>query len=285
MANEQKNNNQGSEEIKTQAGNPNDLGTDPSKGGNVEGESDKGKPQIKNEGEKVTEETVAKKQYEELETKLGEQGKEVGEYRDFFKQISPLLDKLDQQPELVQAIIDGKVGAELAKAALEGKVSIKEAEAVSEAHKEVKKEVGEKKYKEMDPEAIEKMVSEKAQGMVEGIEERLKKNIENVEELRTFEGKVNDFINRTPDFVEYTEGIQKWFEVHPDQDDVEVAYHTVKGIALQKKADEEGQNADGEAAKNVAADAGGGASQNANIVEDKKLADELIGGKSNPNVF
>lgn len=83
--------------------------------------------------------TDLKAQYEELQTKLGSQGQELGEYRQFFQGISPLLDKLDEQPELVQAIIDGKVNSELAKAAAEGKVQIEDAAIVSKAHEEVKK--------------------------------------------------------------------------------------------------------------------------------------------------
>jgi len=60
-----------------------------------------------NEDKGSGDETVAKSQYEELESKLGEQGNELGKYRDFFKQVEPLLGELDKQPELVQAIVDG----------------------------------------------------------------------------------------------------------------------------------------------------------------------------------
>ncbi len=284
MPNEQTNN-KGSDEIKAQAGNPNNLGADPSKIGGVGGESGEKKPSTTNEVGKSTEEMVAKKQYEELESKLGIQGSELGELREFFKQISPLLDKLDQQPELVQAIIAGKIDGELAKSVLEGKVSIKDAEIVSEAHKEVKEEIGEKKYKEIDPATIEKMVSEKVHEIVEGVEKKMKDNISEVEELRTFENGVNDFINSTKDFPEYAERIQKWFDENPDQDNIKIAYQAVKGEVLEKKAEEEGQKKAGEAAKNVAADAGGGASQSSTIIADKKVIDELIAGKSNPNVF
>jgi len=284
MANEQTNN-KGSDEIKAQAGSPNDLGSDPSKTGVKGGESEGTKSPKTNEDGKSAEETVEKKQYEELESKLGIQGKELGEFRDFFKSISPLLDKLDQQPELVQAIIDGKIDGELAKSVLEGKVSIKEAEIVSEANKEVKEEVGEKKYKELDPSTIEKMVSDKAKEIVSGIEKKMKDGLGEIEDLRAFENGVTDFINSTKDFPEYAEGIKKWFDENPDQDNIKIAYNAVKGEVLAKKLEEEDDKNAGEAAKNVAADAGGGASQGSTVVKDKNVIDELIAGQSNPNVF
>ena len=224
-------------------------------------------------------------QYEELEKKLGTQGQELGEFREFFSQISPLLDKLDKQPELVQAIIDGKVDGDLAKAALEGKVSAPEAEAVSTAHEEVKKEVGKEKYEAMDPKAIEKLVSDKAKDMVEGIETRLKKNIDEVEEMRLFENRVNEFVAKTEDFAEFAKDIDKWFVENPDQTNIEIAYNSVKGVALQEIAKKAQDVEEGEAAKNAAADAGGGPSQNATIISDKGVADELIGSSSNPNIF
>ena len=121
--------------------------------------------------------------------------------------------------------------------------------------------------------------------MVTGIEERLKKNIDDVEEMRSYENKVNDFISKTNDLPEYAEEIDKWFEEHPDQTDIEIAYNTVKGSALQKKEEDTKQKEDGEAAKEAAADAGGGPSQNATVISDEKAADKLIGARSNPNVF
>jgi len=255
----------------------------PATGGVDAGESAQ-KQSPTDEGNKSAE-AVSKEQYEELEKKLGTQGQELGEFREFFNQISPLLDKLDKQPELVQAIIDGKVDGDLAKAALEGKVSAPEAQAVSQAHEEVKKEVGKEKYEAMDPKAIEKLVSDKAKDMVAGIEERLKKNIDEVEEMRTFENRVNEFVAKTEDFAEYAKDIDKWFDEHPDQTDIEIAYNTVKGAALQAKAKEAQQKEEGEAAKDAAADAGGGPSQNATIISDEGAADKLIGSRSNPNVF
>lgn len=81
-------------------------------------------------------------QHKELESLVGRQGQELGEFRKFFADIAPLLDKLDKSPEIVQAIIDGNITGDLAKAAMEGKVSIEDAKVVSKAHEEVKKDLG-----------------------------------------------------------------------------------------------------------------------------------------------
>ena len=67
------------------------------------------------------------KNYDELVARFGTQGQELGEYRQFFQNIAPLLDKLDQAPELVQAIIDGKVDKNIAQAVMEGRVDVRDA--------------------------------------------------------------------------------------------------------------------------------------------------------------
>ena len=74
------------------------------------------------------------KDYGELESRLGQQGQELGEYRQFFQNISPLLDKLNQQPDLVQAIIDGKVDDSIAAAVMEGRIDIRDAAIVHQAN-------------------------------------------------------------------------------------------------------------------------------------------------------
>lgn len=66
------------------------------------------------------------KAYDELVSRFGTQGTELGEYRAFFQNIAPLLDKLDQAPELVQAIIDGKVDKGIAQAVMEGRVDVRD---------------------------------------------------------------------------------------------------------------------------------------------------------------
>src|ERR1035437_2069752 len=85
--------------------------------------------------------TDTQKSYEELMSRFGTQGQELGEYRTFFQNISPLLDKLDQAPELVQAIIDGKVDKGIAQAVMEGRVDIRDAAIVQQAADTVKEKL------------------------------------------------------------------------------------------------------------------------------------------------
>ena len=101
-------------------------------------------------------------QHKELEALVGRQGAELGEFRKFFSDISPLLNVLDQSPELVQAIIDGKITPELAKAATEGKISITDAAIVTKAQEEVKKDLGKEGLKGASPEEVSKLVEDKA---------------------------------------------------------------------------------------------------------------------------
>ena len=242
----------------------------------------------KKDEEKGTE-TVLQKSYNELEKKLGSQGKELGDFKNFFKEISPLLDKLDAQPELVQAIIDGKIDGSLAKAAIEGKISISEAEAVTKANEEVKKEVGKEEYSKLTPSEIEDKINEKVSKLGEEITKNITKNVkkttDEAKEMRDYKISIDNFIKDTKDFPEYAEEINKWIDEHPEQDDIKIAYDVVKGRALQKKLEENSEVAKGEAAKAIAANAAGGGSQGATVVDDKSIVDQLIGNTSNPNTL
>ena len=217
------------------------------------------------------------KAYKELEKRLGEQGNELGEYKTFFGKISPLLEKLDQQPELAQAIVDGKITGELAKAVSEGRVDVKDAAVVQQAHDEVKKQMGDKAYEAATPDQIEKLV--------EGRVEKLRKDLEEKAEIKEFEAATTEFINKTPDFSEYAEAIDKWLDEH-DVTDIKVAYYAVKGEMSEAAARKKAEEASGEAAKDVVANAAGGgqrATQMApNSVPD---VDRLIAGAPNPNRF
>lgn len=258
------------------AGSPENLiQTDPAKSA-IAGESAQAQP-----AQATTAEVVSKQQYEDLESKLGSQGQELGEYREFFKRIAPVLDKLESSPELVQAILDGKVDSSLAQAALEGKVSIGAAQEVTKAHEEVKKDLGTTGYAKATPEQVEELVNRK----LDGVKSELRKEISDVEEMRSFENQTTAFIENTPDFADYAEPIQQWLEDHPDQDDIKIAYSAVKGEALQRMQAEANTAQAGEAAKEVAANAAGGASQGSTILPDKSVIDSLIAGRSNPNVF
>lgn len=231
------------------------------------------------------EDYVKKTQYEDAEKKIGEQGKELGDYRSFFKEISPLLDKLQEQPELVEAIMGGKIDSKLAEAVLADKVKIEEATKVAEAHKEVKKALGTKEYAKTSAKDIEKLVADKVKEHIAATEKSLKSDMSNMEERREFESKVNDFIAKTEDFPEYAGAINEWFEDHPNQYDIEIAYDAVKGRGVSKKIKEEEEAKAAEAQKNMAANAGGGQSQGAQIVQGEEILDKLIKRRSNPNVF
>jgi len=110
--------------------NPNEFGS-ASAGSPATGSASAGSP-------------IDQEQYKNLESIVGKQGQELGEYRKFFDEVAPLLEKLDKNPDLVTAIIDGKVDSNLVKAAMEGKITIGEAQVISKANAEVKKDLGNK---------------------------------------------------------------------------------------------------------------------------------------------
>ncbi len=225
--------------------------------------------------------TVPKEQYDNLEKKLGEMGEKMGEYTSFYEEIYPLLTKLKDDPELANAILDGSISSELIKPVLEGEVSQEKAETVSEAHKEVKDELGEKKYKDMPVADIEKLVSEK----VQGVETKFQQSLTEIEANRDFKESLNNFVNNTPDWHEYAQDIDKWLDEHPDQYDFKIAYQVVKGERLAVEAEANKAKNAGEAAKEVAANASGGASSGATIIKDENVADQLIANVGDPNVF
>lgn len=231
---------------------------------------------------------VPKVKYEELEAELGKKNTDNGDYEKFFKEISPLLTQLETQPELVQAIMDGKIDAKLAKAVLEDKFQIIEEAtkvATKEAQAEVKKELGTKEYKETSPEDIKKMVAEKVEEKIKEAREGLVSEINEIEEKREFENKVSDFIENTPDFVEYADKVNDWLSNHPDQHDIETAYLAVKGKILAEKEKKTADETAGETAKEVAANAAGGQSQGSQMKKTEDEFSKFIAPRSNPNTF
>ena len=232
------------------------------------------------EEESSTDDNIPKGQYEELEKKLGAQGQELGEYREFVKGITPLLDKLDASPTLVQAILDGKIDDGLAAQVLEGKVTEREADTVQKkAVAEVKKEVGKKEYEKLDQDKIDQMVAEK----LAGFEKKFDQKFSEQDELRSFEERTSNFINSTEDFEEYSDKIANWFGEHPSQTDIEIAYHAVKGRELADKTAKDKTQQSGEAAKEMAANASGGSSKSSGLPQGDQTVDDLIKGSSNPN--
>ena len=221
------------------------------------------------------------KQHAELESLAGRQGQELGEFRKFFSDIAPLLDKLDKSPEIVQAIIDGKVTGDLAKAAMEGKVTIGDAQIVSKANEEVKKELGKKAYENASPEDVSKLVEDKAKEIKSELEAKFKER----DELNAFESSVNDFIARTPDFSTYASEIDKWLDEH-DVTDIAVAYYAVKGELSEREAKKQADIDKAEAEKNGALNMGGSPTGSVTHLRgDENVVDTLIASKSNPNIF
>jgi len=250
--------------------------------------SEAGQPQVAGTGIQSSDQGVTggnkgSQNYEELEKKFGEQGKELGEYRDFVKNLTPLLSKLEENPQFAQAIAEGKVDSTLMKAVLEGKVKIEEAQQVVQAHEQVKQDMGVKAYAQASPAEIEKRVKE---DLSKTLSEHIDKRFKDAEESKEFEENVQMFINNTPDFPEFADKISDWLKEHPDQDDIEVAYFAVKGKLTTEQAKEQATKNAGEEAKNVAANAGGGSvpsSGKANTSQD--VWEQLVSPRSNPNLL
>jgi len=230
-----------------------------------------------------------KTQREELEKKLGEQGSELGDLRTFIRNIEPVLDNLEKQPELLQALVDGKIDPQVAKSVLEGKLDADDAQKVTEAHDKVKKDMGDEKYEKADPKEVEAKVrgelSEEFDKKITSVKEELQKTLNDSNQLRDFKQDVDNFIENTKDFEDYAEGIAKWLEENPDQDDIKIAYKTVKADAILEKQKTDDDTKKAEAAKDVAANAAGGVSQNAAVIDDKDVIDNLVSGNPTPNQF
>jgi CRISPR/Cas system CSM-associated protein Csm2 small subunit len=211
--------------------------------------------------------------FKELERRFGEQGRELGEYRQFFENVSPLLDKLDKDPALVQAILDDKIDESLVQAVVEGRVELKDAEVVTEAQKLVRSDLG-KAVKTTSPQDIERLVEKKV--------DEVRREFEEKAELQTFEQRTTQFIESTPDFLEYAEEIDKWLDSH-DVTDIEVAYYAVKGQLSEAAARNQAALDAAERAKGVALNASGGGVTSQYADDGTPLVDKLIGGSNSPN--
>lgn len=224
--------------------------------------------------------TVNAEQHKELESLVGRQGQELGEYRKFFTDIAPLLDRLDKSPEIVQAIIDGKITTELATAAQEGKISIGDAEIVVKAQEEVVKDLGKAGLKSTSSDDVARLIEAKAKEIKGEFDVKLKER----DDLNAFESSVNDFISRTSDFQQYAPEIDKWLDEH-DVTDIAVAYYAVKGEMSEKQAQKQAEIDRAEAGKSEALNMGGGTGSATRIRGDANVIDSLIASKTNPNIF
>jgi len=221
---------------------------------------------------------VPKDMYSSLESKLGEQGRELGEYKKFFDTIQPLLDKLDENPELAKAIVDGKIDPSLTAAISEGRVTVKEAEQITAAHNAVKNQSGEE-YKNMSPDQIAEAVEKRVMSTVSS-------KMEQADGLRRFEEQTADFIKNTPDFETLSGDIKDWLDEHEDIDDVRVAYYAVKGALSEKQARNQTDLSIAEEAKRMALNATGGGSNATYIPSgDSDPIDQFVSGSVSPNRF
>lgn len=231
---------------------------------------------------------VPKSTYEELAQRLGTQGNELGELRKFYNDLLPLLEKLEAQPGVAEAILDGKIDSSLAQAVIEGKVTLGDAKQVSKAHEAVKKTMGDD-YNKATPEEIEKLVEAKLEAILnKKLEETTKKfegEIQGVESKREFEASITTFIDNTPDFEDFADEIHQWLTDHPEQTDIETAYYTVKGKIASEAYEKAAEEAAANAAKNIALNAGAGQSPTGGTVEGTSLIDSLVAGRPNPNKF
>lgn len=230
---------------------------------------------------------VSKQDYEELGSKLSAQGTELGDYRQFYKDIAPLLDKIQDKPELAEAILEDKITSELLQAVVDGKVDSKTAQTVGNANEEVKKDLGVKKYSQASQEDIEKLITLKVNEIVEnkvkGITNDVNTKLSKSDEKREFTDKTNEFIAEVADFQDYAEDIATWLEEHPSIYDIDVAYYAVKG---KKTVDEAKVEADKKAVENDksnAANASGGQSSNSGVITDTNIVDSLIASQVSPN--
>jgi hypothetical protein len=227
---------------------------------------DSGQPTIEQLQEEVSRILDEK---EHLERKLGEQGRELGEVKGFINNISPVLDKLDEDPALVQAILDGSI-------------SYGQAVIIKEAHEKVEKKMGKEEYTQTSAEDIQKLVASE----VSKAEQKMDAKMAEAEELRSFEASVNEFIARTPDFPEYAKDIDRWMDDHREVLDVSVAYYAVKGLQSVAEAQKISRQETADYAKQMAGAAGGGSSRSSFApIVDSNLIDDLVSGRSNPNVL
>lgn len=223
---------------------------------------------------------VSEEQYKGLERKLGEMGNKLGEFNQWLEGAKPVLDVLDANPELVQAIVDGKVTSEMAKAALEGRLTVAEARAIDKATEDVKKDVGKTAFSSLTPEQVERLVEEKLATVKTAVEDRFTE----AEKMREFEKGTEEFIASKPDFAKYAKQISEWLDKH-DVADVSVAYYAVKGATLDAMSAEEARKAEAEASKAAAMNAMGLGSPRAGAISDPDIIDQFIMPSRSANMF
>lgn len=219
-------------------------------------------------GQTAQEETVPKSQYDELFSKMGKMGEEKGIYKKFYEDVEPLMDLLEKNPEIEEALTSGKFDAEMAKAILDGRVTREEATTVADAHQQVKKDMGKEEYDKATPEEIstkvEKLVEEKLNAVLKPVIEKNAKELEDMsskmeasKELADNEQKIRDFVNSTPDFGEFSSEIMEKMEEIPGLSVVE-AYERVKAHHIVSEAGKNQNAQNAQSMKDIAANSRGG---------------------------
>ena len=202
--------------------------------------------------------------------------KERDDYKKFFTDATPLLEKLNASPELVQAVMADKISDEFAKAALAGQLSIKDAEIATAATAAVEKQLGTKAFNAANPDELSRLVEEK----VSALESKLAEQ----DDKRQFESYTNQFISDTSDFANYSAAIAEWLDEH-DVTDVKVAYYAVKGELSEKQAKEAADADASNTAKDFMRTQGGGSISANQIIGGQPFIDSLIANRTNPNRF
>jgi len=242
--------------------------------------NNEGSSSVENKDEN-TNSTNFEQQNAELEKKLGEMGKELGDFRQFFESVSPLLDKLDSNPALVKAIWDGKIDDTLIEKVTSGEITQKQAEDLTSANEAVKKEKG-NSYDKLSGEEIEKLIEKK----LESVKGEVDSSINEIEEKRAYEMAVKNFTEQHPDIADLAEDIGEWLDKHPNVTDLPVAYYAVKGELTEKQARKQAEKEQKDYAKNLILSSGAGnAGLSSGTIKSSEIVDGLIADSANTDLF
>jgi hypothetical protein len=253
--------------------NVDDLFGEPSTGGTPKNESKKEK----------AEETVPLARYKDAEKKISEMGESIAENTKWFSQAKPWLDKLVESPEIVDAILSGKLDSNLSKAIVEGKISTETAKEVTQAKEEVKEELG-KDFIKLTPQQLEKLVDEKLNERLDTFKEKIDTEFSKHKVSDEAEKENSAFVSRTPDIAEYADEINEWLSEPSHQNiwRLEDAYYAIKGRRFMTRAAEKKAKEETEAKKQIALNANGASSQ-AGTLEKDNLVDSIFSGHVNAN--
>lgn len=229
------------------------------------------------DGQATSNDSNLQSQYDQLYTKFGSQGEELGTYRQFYNDVAPLMELLEKNPDIEEALTSGKFDGELAKAVLEGRVTKDAAATVADAHQQVKDDMGDKSYKDASAEDISKKVEELvAQGIDAALKPILAQNAEKVDALGSkLDAQqenadaiqaIQSFIDKTPDFGHFSTAVQERMEEKPGES-IADAYEMVKARFIVSEAGKSQDAQNVESSKQVIANAGGGKSSNAGAKE------------------